>query len=480
MIVLKFGGTSVGSLERVQDAVSIVEAQPQPRAVVVSAASGVTNMLLDAASLARDGRVDEVSALHGDIVERHHAIAAGAFDEAERQLALTDLDNLHLELSDNLRAVAAARMLTDGDSDRIVSIGERCMAVIVAATLRSRGTPAIHVFANNVIATDGRHGNAKPDRDRTREQASRVVRPLLDAGETVIITGFIGGAPDGSITTLGRGGSDYSATLVGAALSADEVQIWTDVPGVLSADPRLVPTARVVPQVSFDEAQELAHFGAKVLHPRTIRPAVSLDIPVRILSTFAPDEPGTLVTRQSNGEHLKAVTAMRNLLLVTIDVPELEDLSGAASAVFGALHEDRIEVVLVSQSSSRRRMTYLIDAGNATCAATRARLSDALRDFEADVGCTENVAVIAAVGHGAAEDPKALARLLAVLGTAGVPVLASSQQTSNAALVAAIPASDADRAVLAVHSALIPVGGTGGRNRRQRRSRLLGETMQVG
>jgi bifunctional aspartokinase / homoserine dehydrogenase 1 len=252
------------------------------------------------------------------------------------------------------------------------------------------------------------------------------------------------------------------------------------VPGVLSADPRLVPNARVVPQVSFDEAQELAHFGAKVLHPRTIRPAVALDIPVRILSTFAPNEPGTLVTRQSIGEHLKAVTAMRNLLLVTIDVPELEDLSGAASAVFGALHEDRIEVVLVSQASSRRRMTYLIDAGSATCSAVRSRLCDALCNFEAEVGCTEDVAVIAAVGHGAAEDPKALARLLAVLGAAGVPVLASSQQTSNAALVAAIPARDADRAVLTVHSALIPVGGIGSRNRRQRRSRLIGETMQVG
>ncbi len=480
MIVLKFGGTSVGTLERVEVAASIIESQPQPRAVVVSAASGITNMLLDAASLSASGRFDDALALHRDIVDRHQLITAGVSSETERQLALSDLDNLHAELDESLRTVAASHNLTDSHSDRIVSIGERCMAVIVAAILRSRGTSATHIFANNVIATDGRHGNAKPERDRTREQARQVVRPLLDAGKTVVMTGFIGGAPDGSITTLGRGGSDYSATLLGAALSADEVQIWTDVPGVLSADPRLVPTARVVPQVSFDEAQELAHFGAKVLHPRTIRPAVALDIPVRIHSTFAPNETGTLVTRQSVGEHLKAVTAMRGLLLITIDVPELEDLSGAASAVFGALHEDRIEVVLVSQASSRRRMTYLIDAGTVNCSAVQSRLCDALCDFEAEVGCTEDVAVIAAVGHGAAGDPKALARLLAVLGAAGVPVLASSQQTSNAALVAAIPARDADRAVLTVHSALIPVGGNGSRNRRQRRSRLLGETMRVG
>jgi aspartate kinase len=261
---------------------------------------------------------------------------------------------------------------------------------------------------------------------------------------------------------------------------ADEVQIWTDVPGVLTADPQQVEGARVVPQISFDEAQELAHFGAKVLHPRTIRPAVALDIPVRILSTFAPDEPGTLVTREAVGDHLKAVTAMRNLLLVTVDVPELEDLSGAASAVFGALHEDRVEVVLVSQASSRRRMTYLIDASSGGgCDPMRVRLCDTLQDFEATIGCTEDVAIVAAVGHGAAEEPKALAQFLAVLGKEGIPVLASSQQMSNVALVAAIPSRMADRAVEAVHQAFVPVLG-GQRPRRQRRSRLLGEAMQVG
>lgn len=296
------------------------------------------------------------------------------------------------------------------------------------------------------------------------------------------MTGFIGGAPDGSITTLGRGGSDYSATLLGAALDATEVQIWTDVPGVLSADPRIVPQARVVPDISFDEAQELAHFGAKVLHPRTIRPAVARDIPVRILSTFAPDQPGTRVSREWSGDRLKAVTAMSGLLLVTVDVPELEDLSGAAAKVFGVLHEDRIDVVLVSQASSRRRMTYLLDcAGNGGCAAVTSRLEEALRDFDATVACTEDVAVVAAVGHGAAEQPRALSRLMRELDKRGIPVLASSQQTSNAALVAAVPADHAQRAVLAIHREFIELPGGGASvARRPRRSRLLRESMQVG
>jgi aspartate kinase len=481
MIVLKFGGTSVGNLERVRNAAAIIESQPMPRAAVVSAASGVTNLLLDAASKAASSDFSGMEAVLAEIEGKHFAIIDGIDSPDERLAARDVVDRLHAELRDSLGQASESRMVSGALSDRIVSIGERSMSAIMAATLRDRGTPAVHLFANEVIATDDRHGNARPDRDRTREQADAVVRPHLEAGSTVVMTGFIGGAPDGAITTLGRGGSDYSATLLGAALMADEVQIWTDVPGVLSADPRQVKHARVVPQISFDEAQELAHFGAKVLHPRTIRPAVAVDIPVRILSTFAPNEPGTLVTREWSGTHLKAVTAMRNLQLLTVDVPELEDLSGAAARVFGTLYEDRVEVVLVSQASSRRRMTYLIDgASSGGCEPVLDRLADSLQNFDAVINCTPDVAIVAAVGHGAAEQPKALAQLLAALGRAGVTVLASSQQTSNAALVAAISAQDVDKAVEAVHTEFIrPLSENGG-SRRRRRSDLMGESVRVG
>src|SRR5215217_6403224 len=438
MIVLKFGGTSVGNVERVRGAAAIAAA----------------------------------------IRDKHLGIADGIGDEAERTAALAELDQLHAALNEALADVAAADVLSKRDSDRIVATGEKALSVLMAATLRSRGTPAVHVFADRVIATDDRFGAARPQRERTRAQADETVRPLLDRGLTVVMTGFIGGAPGGATTTLGRGGSDYSATLLGAALLADEFQIWTDVPGVLSADPRQVADARVVPQVSYDEAQELAHFGAKVLHPRTIRPAVALDIPVRILSTFAPNEPGTLVTRESSGEYLKAVTAMKGLMLLTIDVPELEDLAGAAAAVFGTLHTDGIEVVSAAQASSRRRMTYLLDAiTGGGCPRTRGRIEEALasQDFEATVGCTEDVAVVAAVGQGAAEQPSALGRFLGILERAGVPVLAANQQTSNVALVAAIPAKHAERAVDAVHTAFIGQQPASARGRRPRRNELLAE-----
>src|SRR5215213_6756489 len=276
MIVLKFGGTSVGDAERVQDAAAIIELQPMPRAAVVSAASGVTNLLLDAAGTAADGNRDRANDVVVAIRAKHANVLSGITDEREREAACDLVEQLHLALDAALDQVAAARELSKCDSDRIVATGEKAMSIMLAATLRSRGTPAVHVFADRVIATDNRYGNARPDRILTRELAAQEVWPHLDAGLTVVFTGFIGRAPDGSTTTLGRGGSDYSATLLGAALDADEVQIWTDVPGVLSADPRQVPDARVISGISYDEAQELAHFGAKVLHPRTIRPAVSL------------------------------------------------------------------------------------------------------------------------------------------------------------------------------------------------------------
>lgn len=481
MIVLKFGGTSVGDATRVAEACGIAELQSSPRAVVVSAASGVTNLLLEAADAAAQHKPEELSRIVAAIREKHFNVANGIGDETERAAAVALLDQLHAALDAALTDVSAAVNVSKRDSDRIVSTGEKAMSIMFAATLRSRGTPAVHVWADAVIATDERFGSARPDKVRTRVAADAVVRPLLDRGLTVVMTGFIGFAPDGSTTTLGRGGSDYSATLLGAALEADEVQIWTDVPGVLSADPRQVPSAQVVPAVSFDEAQELAHFGAKVLHPRTIRPAVALDIPVRILSTFAPKEPGTIVTRASAGDSVKAVTAMKGLMLLSIDVPELEDLAAAASTVFAQLSQDRVEIVHVSQASSRRRMTYLVDgAGGGGCSRVTCRIEDALLDSDATVSCQEDVAVVAAVGEGASSHPAALAKMLALLDRADVPVLAASQQNSNVALVAAVPGKDAARAVETLHEAFIGARAASGRGRRPRRSQLLGESVRVG
>ena len=253
-------------------------------------------------------------------------------------------------------------------------------------------------------------------------------------------------------------------------------------PGVLSADPRHIPEARVIPAISYEEAQELAHFGAKVLHPRTIRPAVALDIPVRILSTFAPHEPGTLVQRRTSDNRIKAVTAMKGLMMLSIDVPELEDLAGAAASVFAQLHLDRVEIVHVAQASSRRRMTYLVDGGSTgrSCAATVATLDNVLDDFEVDVACNEDVALIAAVGQGAADQPETLSKMMSVLRRAGIPVLGSTQQASNVALVVVVPANSALKAAEVVHEAFMGKQPASASERRPRRKRMQRESVRVG
>jgi aspartate kinase len=439
----------------------------------------VTNLLLEAGRAAARGDRDGVSANVAEIHARHQNVLSGLGNPVLQADARATVDTLHQSLDATLDEILTGGELTAKLSDRLVSHGEKCMSVMMANTIRDMGVPAQQVFTDTVLATDGRHASARPNRDATREQAAKVVRPLLDAGTTVVATGFIGFGPDGATTTLGRGGSDYSATLLGAALDATEVQIWTDVPGMLSADPRKVPTARVISEVSYDEAQELAHFGAKVLHPRTIRPAVSQGIPVRILSTFQPTNAGTVVRDTTPSQRIKAATTLKGLTLLTIDVPELEDLAAAASAVFRVLHEDRIEMISVSQSSSRRRMTFILDAQTDGCSILVPRLKADLGDIEIEISCNDNVAVVAAVGEGAANTPSALAQLLAVLSRADVQVLASTQQNSNAALVVVVPEDAADRAVKVVHDNMI---GTSRLHRRasSRRRELIGESLRVG
>jgi len=480
MIVLKFGGTSVGDAQRLRRAARIALDQPGPRLTVVSAASGVTNALLDAArAAARGDDARRQSAVK--LIQERHAHLLSSIESAPR---LAEAANLLRPLLDDLNTaldrVVHLGKLSPALSDQVVSTGEKCMSVLMAATMRDLGGDAVHVFTESVIATDDRHGSARPERARTRANAEVVLRPLLGAGQTVVATGFIGAGPDGATTTLGRGGSDYSATLLGAALDADEVQIWTDVAGVLSADPRVVERAQVVPEISYDEAQELAHFGAKVLHPRTIRPAVARNIPVRILSTFAPEQAGTVVTRDAPSERVKAVTALRGLIMLTVDVPELEDLATTASAVFRVMHEQGVEILTASQASSRRRMTYLVDAVMGGCAWLQKKLEEETRDLGADIACQERVAVLAAVGQGAASRTPAMSRMLSVLNRANVHVLATSQQSSNVAMLAVVAEDDATRAVEAVHDAFIRPHVATARSRRQRRADMIAEPVRVG
>ncbi|HEV2073745.1 MAG TPA: aspartate kinase [Thermomicrobiales bacterium] len=480
MRVLKFGGTSVGNARRVRESARIALNTPGTNVIVVSASGGVTNLLIDAARAAARHDRDAVASAVAEIHARHENVLSGIGEDQLRATASGAVNQIHGSLTSTLDEVFTQGQLSPKLSDKVVSHGEKAMALMMAAMVRDMGTPAEPVFTDTVIATDGRHSAARPDREQTRAAAASKILPLLQSGTTAVATGFIGFGPDGATTTLGRSGSDYSATLLGAALDAEEVQIWTDVPGVLSADPRKVPAARVISEISYDEAQELAHFGAKVLHPRTIRPAVAQNIPVRILSTFQPTNSGTVVTSRALAQGIKATTALKGLTLLTLDVPELEDLAPAASVIFRVLHEQRVEILTVSQSSSRRRMSFIVDTVGGGCEMLTAQITAALDDIEADISCSDNVAVVAAVGDGAANLPSSLARMLAVLHRAGIEVLATNQQNSNAAMVVVVPEDVSDHAVQVVHDAFIGPSRRSNRSASRRRSDLLGESLRVG
>src|SRR6202040_3152037 len=262
---------------------------------------------------------------------------------------------------------ALLRELTARALDTISSLGERLCAPIFAAALSELGVRGAAIEATELILTDSYHAGAEPLMDATRERCEARLRPLLQEDVVPVATGFIGATRDGTLTTLGRGGSDYSATILGAALGADEVIIWTDVNGVLTADPRLVPDARTIPEISYREAAELAYFGAKVLHPKTLRAVVHAGIPVWIRNSFAPEQTGTKITPQgrSIGGGVKALTAIRDVALISIGGPGIVGVPDVVGRTFSTTAELRANVLLISQSSSQNDICFIVGAADA-------------------------------------------------------------------------------------------------------------------
>src|SRR2546428_102122 len=296
--VMKFGGTSVGDADCIARTAQIIaKAAKENRCVaVVSAMSGVTNRLIEAAKRAQAGDADEAAAIV-DALRRQHEVALASLipHEEARAPIRRRMEEVFAEGRRLCDGTALLRELTPRTLDAISSLGERLSAPLVAAAVRELGLPSEAIEATELIVTDTFHGGAEPQMELTRAKSQARLRPLLEKGIAPVVTGFIGATAEGQLTTLGRGGSDYSATILGAALDADEVIIWTDVDGVMTADPRLVPEARTIPVISYREAGELAYFGAQVLHPQTLNPVVQAAIPVWILNRFAPEKIGTKI-----------------------------------------------------------------------------------------------------------------------------------------------------------------------------------------
>ncbi|HUJ30424.1 MAG TPA: aspartate kinase [Candidatus Acidoferrum sp.] len=457
--VMKFGGTSVGDASCIARVAQIVRdaSRDSSIVVVVSAMRGVTNSLIDAATRAEAGERDYVRQVFDTLRKQHDAALAALIRAGAGRAALEEsMQAIFAEGERLCDGTALLRELTPRTLDSISSLGERLSAPMVAAALVDLGVGSEAVDATDLIVTDSYHGRAEPLMERTRERSQARLKPLLERGIVPVATGFIGATDQGVLTTLGRGGSDYSATILGAALDADDIVIWTDVDGVLTADPRLVPDARTIAEISYREAAELAYFGAKVLHPKTLRAVMQAQIPVWIRNSFAPEKAGTKITPQgrSNGGGVKALTAIKDVALIAVGGPGIVGVPDVVGRTFSTTAAVRANVLLISQSSSQNDICFIVASTDAE------RTVDALRsEFSQDVAheavehitVDPNIAIVAVVGGNMHGTPGVAGRTFSALGREDVNVIAIAQGSSECNISFVVEQKHMKAALAAVH-----------------------------
>jgi aspartate kinase len=458
LIVMKFGGTSVGTPERMKCAAELIAGHAKKAEVVavVSAMGGVTDLLIKAASQAAQGDREHSKGVRQDLARRHREVADQLLTAAEQAETLPRLAEQLANFENLCSGFSLVREVTPRAMDTLSSLGEVMSAILIAAILRSMGQDAEAVDAAELIVTDDNFGNAAPLFDETNVKTKQALAAMRKRGAIPVITGFRGATRDGLCTTLGRGGSDYSGTIVGGALDADEVWIWTDVDGVMTADPRLVPEARIIPEISYREAIELSYFGAKVLHPKTIQPVMKKKIPVWIKNSFNPSCPGTKIVPvpADRKPGVKAITAVSNADLVTISGRDSLSFPRLATRVFNGLHLEDVSTLMVTQSSADNVLCFAIHS--ADLPRVRARLEktfelEMLHDYVGTLEVMPKIAIIVAVGENMKGTPGLAGRSFSALGKKGINIIAIAQGSSELSISFAVKASDVKDAVKAIH-----------------------------
>jgi len=437
--VMKFGGTSVGDASCIARTAQIVANAAKETAciAVVSAMSGVTNRLIEAAKKAQTGSFDEATVILDGLRKQHETALRTLIPREEKQEAVRQrMDEVFAEGWRLCEGTALLRELTPRALDAISSLGERLSAPLVSAAVRELRLASEAIEATDLIVTDAFHGGAEPQMDLTRTKSQARLKPLLEKGVAPVVTGFIGATAEGQLTTLGRGGSDYSATILGAAMDADEVIIWTDVDGVLTADPRLVREARTIPVISYREAAELAYFGAKVLHPKTLNPVVEAAIPVWIRNSFTPERLGTKITPEgrSIGGGVKALTAIRDVTLISVGGPGIVGLPDVVGRTFSTTAEVRANVLLISQSSWQNDICFIVSTADAqrTVEALRKEFAHDLAHHKVEhITVDSNIAIVAVVGENMRGTPGIAGKTFNALGREGVNLIAIAQGSSE-------------------------------------------------
>jgi aspartate kinase len=446
-VVMKFGGTSVADPDAIDRLIGIVQKYVPPSkspapVVVVSALSGVTDKLVEVTRLAEAGERDGAAAILKSLVDRHVAVATAVTSES-RAAVLADVQREFDELMGLVHALAVLREVSPRSTDAVLSVGEVVSSRIVAAAFADRRIPRAWVDARRVLVTDAEHTAAAPDMVGTREAVQARVAPESAAGNVVVLGGFIGASGAGVTTTLGRGGSDYSAALFGACLGVDEIQIWTDVDGMLTADPRIVPEPRVVPHLTFAEASELAYFGAKVLHPSTILPAVAKNIPVRILNSRRPENSGTMITADGHAAdgQLTAIACKRDVTVIDITSTRMLMAHGFLRRLFEVFERFKTAVDVVTTSEVSVSVT--VDDTRRLDA-----ILDNLRNF-AEASCEREMAIICAVGENLRADATLFGRAVTALDH--VPLRLVSQAAGRRNVTFVLRDSDVPHAMMRLH-----------------------------
>lgn len=463
MKVLKFGGTSVGTVESINQVIQILQEnlnEGRKIAVVYSAMGGVTNRLIEIGKLAATSDLEYLQLLKS-VEDRHFAAVRGLIDVKNQSSAIAKVKGLLNELEDLLRGVFLIKELSARTNDFIVSFGERLSTTIVTEALKNRGIDAEYLDARKVIKTDDHFGYAEVIGDLTNEL---IRKHFAQTNKLQCITGFIGSTIDGVTTTLGRGGSDYTGSIFGAALNATVIEIWTDVDGMLTSDPRKVKNAFTIPTITYAEAMELSHFGAKVIYPPSLTPAFQKNIPLKILNTFNHHHEGTLVSKTASTKEysITGISSIDDIALVNVQGGGMMGVAGVSAKLFSILAANKISVILISQASSEHSICFAVDPKTAYGVKEileegfATEISQGLVD---NISIEQNLSVIAVVGEGMKSSTGTSGKLFTVLGKNGINVVATAQGSSELNISVVIYKKDITKALNAIHETFFQVDG---------------------
>jgi aspartate kinase len=456
-LVMKFGGTAVDSPDKVKHVAKLIKSHKPGNDVVcvVSAVRGMTDGLLAIADSVRRGDKTSIEDFVKKALSIHTEIATNAIsDKKQREQALAGVKKTVGELKDVLGGIVLLGEVTPKSLDYMLSFGERLSTPIVAYALMDIGVDAEALTGKEAgIVTDSNFGEARPLIDTTKLRVNHKLSPITKRGAVPVITGFVGADQHGNITTIGRGGSDYTATIVAASIGADEVWLWSDVDGLMTADPKIVKSAQVLKEVSFAEAMEMALFGAKYMHPRALEPVMDTKIPIRIRNTFNTKHPGTVITQRPSRDSqkiVKSVSAIRHTALIDVSGGGMVGAPGTAAKIFDTLAKNRVNIMMISQSPSESSISMVVRKTDLDKATTTLELN-LLGKVIKQVNVSDDVAVIAVVGSGMRGIKGVAAKVFGAVAKHKVNVIMIAQGSSELNLAFVVNDSDCERAVNALH-----------------------------